>query len=126
MDILEVIRLVRAGESDHTITRVLGLNRRTVAKYRQWAGEQELVTGEKITGIDLTLVLAHVRFVVRLGEQLLRAVAGVYGVRGTARPEYSLLGRERLWLDLTLFLHGSAPTRAGDACAALCSLVQSS
>jgi transposase len=45
MDILEVIRLVRAGESDHTITALLGHNRRTVAKYRQWAGEQGLLAG---------------------------------------------------------------------------------
>ena len=46
MEILEVIRLVRAGESDHTITALLGHNRRTVAKYRQWAAEQGLLAGD--------------------------------------------------------------------------------
>jgi transposase len=46
MDILEVIRLVRAGQSDHTITALLGHNRRTVAKYRQWAAEQGLLAGD--------------------------------------------------------------------------------
>jgi hypothetical protein len=46
MEINELIRLARAGESSSTIARVLGLNRRTVIRYRGWASEQGLLTGE--------------------------------------------------------------------------------
>jgi transposase len=45
MDIVEVIRLVRSGASDHMIREVLGPNRRTVAKYRAWASAQGLLEG---------------------------------------------------------------------------------
>jgi len=44
MEINELIRLARAGESTSTIARVLGLNRRTVIRYRGWASEQGLLT----------------------------------------------------------------------------------
>ena len=43
VEILEIVRLVRAGESNSTIAQVLGSNRRTVSKYRQWAMEQGLL-----------------------------------------------------------------------------------
>ncbi len=46
MDIRELVRLARAGESNSTIARVLGVNRRTVIRYRGWAGEQGLLSGE--------------------------------------------------------------------------------
>jgi transposase len=59
MEILEVIRLVRAGESDHTITALLGHNRRTVAKYRQWATEQGLLAGELPSAGALQQLLAQ-------------------------------------------------------------------
>ena len=58
MDILEVLRLVRSGESDHTITRLVGLNRRTVAKYRQWAAEQGLLEGDLPTASAAQRLLA--------------------------------------------------------------------
>ena len=45
VEILEILRLVRAGESNSTIAQVLGCNRRTVIKYRQWATAQGLLTG---------------------------------------------------------------------------------
>jgi transposase len=45
MDILEVLRLLRAGESDRAVRDRLGLNRRTVAKYRSWASEQGFMDG---------------------------------------------------------------------------------
>ena len=38
VDLVEMVRLLRAGESDRTITRVLGHNRRSIARYRDWAG----------------------------------------------------------------------------------------
>jgi len=45
MEIHELIRLARAGESSSTIARILGINRRTAIRYRGWAGEQGLLTG---------------------------------------------------------------------------------
>ncbi len=46
MDIHELIRLFRAGESDRQIARLVGHNRRTVTRYRTWATEQGLLVGE--------------------------------------------------------------------------------
>jgi transposase len=46
MDIHELMRLFRAGDSDRQIARLLGHNRRTVARYRSWATEQGLLQGE--------------------------------------------------------------------------------
>jgi len=43
MDVLELVRLLRRKASDRTLTVTLGLNRRTVAKYRRWAHEQRLL-----------------------------------------------------------------------------------
>jgi transposase len=45
MDIQEVVRLLRDGASDREITTLVGLNRRTVARYRRWAREQDLWAG---------------------------------------------------------------------------------
>lgn len=45
MDINELIRLVRLGETTSAIARMLGLNRRTVMRYRAWAHDQGLIEG---------------------------------------------------------------------------------
>jgi transposase len=45
MDVHEVVRLLREGASDREITSLVGLNRRTVARYRRWATEQALLSG---------------------------------------------------------------------------------
>jgi len=45
MDIHEIVRLLRDGASDREIRGLVGLNRRTVARYRRWATEQELLAG---------------------------------------------------------------------------------
>jgi transposase len=45
LEIVEVVRLLRAGQSDRQIVDLLALNRRTVAKYRAWAGEQGVLEG---------------------------------------------------------------------------------
>ncbi len=45
LEIAEVVRLLRAGESDRRVVDLLGLNRRTVAKYRRWAGAHGLLNG---------------------------------------------------------------------------------
>jgi hypothetical protein len=46
MDLLELVRLLRHGASDRTLTRVLRHNRRTIAKYREWAMQHGLLAGE--------------------------------------------------------------------------------
>ncbi|MGE5333379.1 MAG: IS21 family transposase [Nitrososphaerota archaeon] len=46
MDLVELVRLLRAGASDRTLTRVLRHNRRTIAKYRSWAEQQGFLAGE--------------------------------------------------------------------------------
>jgi transposase len=46
MDIREILRQIRAGQSDRAIHRALGIHRETVKKYRQWAQEQGLLEGE--------------------------------------------------------------------------------
>jgi transposase len=45
MEIREIIRRLRSGQSDRTIARALGINRKTIARYRVWATEQDLLTG---------------------------------------------------------------------------------
>ncbi|HUZ29995.1 MAG TPA: hypothetical protein VMU90_12180, partial [Solirubrobacteraceae bacterium] len=53
MDIRELIRLVQAGESDRRIAQLLGHNRRTVIRYRQWAAAHGLLTGDLPTPATL-------------------------------------------------------------------------
>jgi len=46
VDIREILRHIRTGQSDRAIHRALGIHRETVKKYRQWAEEQGLLEGE--------------------------------------------------------------------------------
>jgi len=46
MDIREMIRHIREERSDRQIGKDLGVDRRTVKRYRQWAQEQGLLKGE--------------------------------------------------------------------------------
>ena len=43
MDIQEIIRRLRAGQSNRAIHEDLGVHRNTVKKYRQWAEERRAV-----------------------------------------------------------------------------------
>src|SRR3970282_1731584 len=45
MDIREILIHIRAGSSNRQIQRDTQLDRRTVRRYRQWAGEQGLLEG---------------------------------------------------------------------------------
>ena len=58
MDIKEIIRLLRAGESDRTIARLVDANRRTVVRYREWATDQGLLKGELPAAATLERLLA--------------------------------------------------------------------
>jgi len=44
MDIREILRQVRAGESDWQIHKAVGVNRRTIKKYREWAQQEGLLS----------------------------------------------------------------------------------
>lgn len=46
MDVYELLRQLRAGEHDRSLTQLVGHNRRTIAKYRTWADQEGLLTGE--------------------------------------------------------------------------------
>jgi len=59
MDISELVRLLRAGESDRTITHLLGHNRRTIAKYRVWAREQGVLEGAPLSSSALQSLLTR-------------------------------------------------------------------
>lgn len=45
MNVREMLRYLREGESDRAIQEALGVHRKTVARYREWAVEQELLDG---------------------------------------------------------------------------------
>lgn len=45
MDIRELVRHLRASDSDRAVQRDTGIDRRTVQRYRTWATEQQLLTG---------------------------------------------------------------------------------
>lgn len=57
MEISEIIRLLRAGESERTVARIMGYNRRTVVRYRAWADEQGLLRGELPAAAELQRLL---------------------------------------------------------------------
>jgi len=46
MDIREIIRRVRMGQGNRAIGRDMGIDRRTVGSYREWAEQQGLLEGE--------------------------------------------------------------------------------
>ena len=74
MDLRELIRLLRAGESDRRIAELLGHNRRTIIRYRQWATEPGLLTGELPTLATLQRLL-HETLPVPLPPQQTSSVA---------------------------------------------------
>ncbi len=45
IDIRELVRHLRANDSDRAVQRDTGIDRRTVQRYRAWAAEQALLTG---------------------------------------------------------------------------------
>ena len=59
MDVRELIRHLRATESDRAVARATGAHRRTVQRYRQWAGQHGLLTGPLPPLEDLQALLAQ-------------------------------------------------------------------
>jgi transposase len=46
MDIREIIRHIREGRSDRQVAKDLGVDRRTVKRYRDWAQRERMLTGD--------------------------------------------------------------------------------
>ena len=46
MDVQEILRRLRAGQSDRAIHRALGIHRDTLRKFRKWADKQNLLDGD--------------------------------------------------------------------------------
>jgi len=59
MEVMEVLRRLRMGESDRSVAACLGHTRRTVAKYRAWAEEQGVLTGALPTAGELHRLAAQ-------------------------------------------------------------------
>jgi len=59
MEIIELVRLLRGGVSDREIARLLGHNRRTVIRYREWAQHQGILKGEMPSSMALHRLLAE-------------------------------------------------------------------
>jgi transposase len=45
MDVREMLRRLRKGQSDRALARAMGIDRKTVGRYRTWAGELGLLEG---------------------------------------------------------------------------------
>ena len=45
MDIREILRRLRAGQSNRAIAQAMGINRKTVGRYRAWAAKEGLLEG---------------------------------------------------------------------------------
>ena len=45
MDIREVLRRLRKGQSDRAVAKTLSIDRKTVGRYHSWAAEQGLLEG---------------------------------------------------------------------------------
>ncbi len=45
MDIREILRQLRAGQSNRAVARATGINRKTAGRYRAWAAKHGLLLG---------------------------------------------------------------------------------
>ncbi|MGH7860849.1 MAG: IS21 family transposase [Candidatus Dormibacteraceae bacterium] len=59
MDVMEVVRLLRMGESDRAIAACLGHTRRSIARYRAWVQEQGLLQKEGPSAAEVHRLLAQ-------------------------------------------------------------------
>ena len=57
MDIREILRRLRKGQSDRSVARATNTNRKTVGRYREWAEEQGLLKGPLPSLSDLQRLL---------------------------------------------------------------------
>ena len=59
MDVAELLRVLREGAGDRRSTKLLNYNRRTIAKYRQWAQQHGLLEGPLPATADLHQLLGR-------------------------------------------------------------------
>ena len=59
MNIREILRQIQQGLSDRAVAKGTGVNRKTVARYRAWAIEQDLLTSTLPPLGDLHRLLAE-------------------------------------------------------------------
>src|SRR5258708_9082055 len=59
MEIREIVRQLRAGESIHAIARNMGLHRKTIRRYKRWAEQQGLLVGELPDGLGLERLMSE-------------------------------------------------------------------
>jgi transposase len=74
LDIRELIRRVQMGEGDRRVARDLGVSRKTVAKYREWAAQEGILSGPLPEVADLQ-------------DRLSRSLPVVAPPRGTSTVE---------------------------------------
>ena len=46
VDIREILRRLRKGQSNRAVAKALGIDRKTVGRYKHWAAEQRLLQGQ--------------------------------------------------------------------------------
>ena len=103
MDIREMLRRLRKGQSNRAIAKAMKVDRKTVSRYRIWAREQGLVEGplpslsdlQRIVGVALARFLENqcleFHFVFPLTGNRLRsslvgpAARSLQGIRGLAK-----------------------------------------
>ena len=62
MDIREMLRHMRRGQSNRAVAEPMGIDRKTVARYRSWASEQALLEDCLFRGGDQpSLTCTHAR-----------------------------------------------------------------
>ncbi len=66
MDIREMLRHLRRGQSNRTVAKTMGMDRKTVARYRTWATEQGLLGGALPPLGDLHRLFGSVRSEVQI------------------------------------------------------------
>ncbi len=73
MDIRELVRQLRANDSDRAVQRDTGIDRRTVQRYRIWAAEQGLLTGP-LPALEEVQALIHQTLTTSTPPQMVSSV----------------------------------------------------
>lgn len=75
LDVRELVHRLRAGQKDRAIAREVGINRKTVAKYRDLARQYGLFEGPLLSAADLDQLLSRMVPEFRLPRQLFKAAS---------------------------------------------------
>ncbi len=72
MDIREMLRRIRQGQSNRAIAKDMSVDRKTAARYRDWAEEQSLLAGLNVTDELLETVRTDDVELLKLGLKWVR------------------------------------------------------